>query len=155
VATIISKVTVDTVPPARHEHTRTWDLDEIEAAAPIEVDDFGEIVKSTKKSKPFLACANCPEPLRVSAAARDSDDRIWGLKCGHLVDERCLKQLSTPETPEEQEPSPKRRKRGRKQKPAPVEHTWNCPTCEREHISQLVEGAWKQKSRLGGTLLFV
>jgi hypothetical protein len=165
VPAIIARVTIPTIPPARAGYTSTWDIVDVEAALPIELDERGRVLPT--KRKPYLACANCPEPLRASAGVRTDDDRVWALKCGHLLDERCFKALAgapgaakdeaeiKANEQEEVEPSPKRRK-ARKAKPAPLQdHTWNCPTCSREHVSQTVGGEWKQKEGLGATQIFV
>lgn len=43
-----------------------------------------------------LVCASCHLPLRVSQGQRNDDDRVFSLQCGHLVDKRCLDDISQP-----------------------------------------------------------
>lgn len=170
VASILAKVALPVVPPAREGYTHSWDIDEVEtefqSKATIELDDSGKVVKTGPKRKPYLACCNCPEPLRISSAMRDDNDRIWALRCGHLVDERCLKTLVRAETPEPNEeedeaPAPKRARKSRKNKKTPAtpvflpEHTWKCPTCKRQHTTQYIDGEWKQKPGAGAVQIFV
>lgn len=43
-----------------------------------------------------LVCASCHMPLRVSQGQRNEGDRVFSLQCGHLVDKRCLDDISQP-----------------------------------------------------------
>ncbi|KAI5452049.1 hypothetical protein NCC49_000992 [Naganishia albida] len=43
-----------------------------------------------------LVCASCYLPLRVSQGQRNEGDRVFALRCGHLVDKRCLDDISQP-----------------------------------------------------------
>ena len=43
-----------------------------------------------------LVCASCHLPLRVSQGQRNDGDRVFSLQCGHLVDKRCLDDISQP-----------------------------------------------------------
>lgn len=43
-----------------------------------------------------LVCASCYLPLRVSQGQRNDGDRVFALRCGHLVDKRCLDDISQP-----------------------------------------------------------
>ena len=45
-----------------------------------------------------LVCAHCSDLLILNAALRpnESDRRVWGLRCGHIIDEKCLNQLGQP-----------------------------------------------------------
>jgi hypothetical protein len=43
-----------------------------------------------------LVCASCHMPLRVSQGQRNEGDRVFALQCGHLVDKRCLDDISQP-----------------------------------------------------------
>jgi len=45
-----------------------------------------------------LVCANCSDLLLINAALHpnESDRRVWGLRCGHIIDEKCLNQLGQP-----------------------------------------------------------
>ena len=46
-----------------------------------------------------LICANCSDLLLVNAALPpdESDRRVWGLRCGHIIDEKCLNRLGQPQ----------------------------------------------------------
>ena len=46
-----------------------------------------------------LICANCSDLLLINAALHPSenDRRVWGLRCGHIIDEKCLNQLGQPD----------------------------------------------------------
>ena len=46
-----------------------------------------------------LVCANCSDLLLLNAALLpdESDRRVWGLRCGHIIDEKCLNQLGQPQ----------------------------------------------------------
>lgn len=46
--------------------------------------------------KPHLVCARCQVPLRVSEGMRYEDDRVYALRCGHVVDAKCLAEMSKP-----------------------------------------------------------
>ncbi|KZW03519.1 hypothetical protein EXIGLDRAFT_721729 [Exidia glandulosa HHB12029] len=56
--------------------------------------------KGKRKAPPvaqrMLVCAKCVEPLR--AGASDKSVRVWALRCGHVIDGRCL--LALAEDPE-------------------------------------------------------
>lgn len=45
-----------------------------------------------------LICANCSDLLLINAALHPSenDRRVWALRCGHIIDEKCLNQLGQP-----------------------------------------------------------
>lgn len=42
---------------------------------------------------PTLLCSSCPRPLIIGG---DGDDRIWALRCGHLLCGACLDQIGIP-----------------------------------------------------------
>jgi hypothetical protein len=92
---------------------------------PITIDEDGHVVsdrpaksrrlntKSPKKkvkatrppkppAKPYLACANCANPLYLSEQYRSEADKVYLLRCGHVLDERCLDPLSRPVTMEQE-----------------------------------------------------
>ncbi|KAK0188091.1 hypothetical protein F5146DRAFT_1141544 [Armillaria mellea] len=49
-----------------------------------------------------LVCANCNEPLYQSGSGTVEDQRrrrIWSLRCGHLIDGKCVDRLSVPQAP--------------------------------------------------------
>lgn len=45
-----------------------------------------------------LVCAHCSDSLLINAALHpsESDRRVWGLRCGHIIDEKCLNLLGQP-----------------------------------------------------------
>ena len=53
--------------------------------------DTGQVIAT-------LVCANCSDLLLLNAALHpnESDRRVWGLRCGHIIDEKCLNQLGQP-----------------------------------------------------------
>ncbi|KAF8954298.1 hypothetical protein BDZ97DRAFT_1908295 [Flammula alnicola] len=59
------------------------------------------------KLNALLVCAKCLDPLILNAGLDPEEaqyKRIWGLRCGHLIDEKCLNELGQP--PEEDEQAP-------------------------------------------------
>ncbi|RSH81687.1 uncharacterized protein EHS24_007870 [Apiotrichum porosum] len=168
VPTILAKVVPSVIPPAPKGFTHTWDAEEIDTevngSTAIELDGAGQVVP-IKKRQPYLACACCPEPLRVLSAARSDKDRVWALRCGHLVDERCLDTLGSGSDDEDDPPllddeplSKKRRPARKAKKVQPVkEYTWECPVtgCARQHVSVFVDGVWKPKEGAGAVQIYV
>lgn len=129
---------------------------DIQAKEPIVID--GD--EDAQGNERYLECPGCLDPLRISSGYRSADDRVWALRCGHLVDQKCLRKLSTPVTPEQiknvtnmssgesgvltiledsdvSRPSKKRRKKG-KTASGPLIHVWKCPVagCARLHTSR-------------------
>jgi hypothetical protein len=49
-----------------------------------------------KYHKSHLVCAACKAPLRVSEGMRNEDDRVFALRCGHVVDSKCFETISKP-----------------------------------------------------------
>lgn len=167
------------VPPAANDgFTRTWDADDLTKEAEekekrgvvIELDERGIVVPEKRKvrGQPYLACCACPEPLRVSSADRTPDDRVWALRCGHVLDQRCFKHYAEPEAGEAEslpvldEPPPKRRKsarstRAKATRASKKEYVWACPVsgCAHEHVSVMVNDAWMPMENLGGVQVYV
>ena len=54
-----------------------------------------------------LVCANCSDSLLLNAALLpdESDRRVWGLRCGHIIDEKCLNRLGQPHQVVDDSPS--------------------------------------------------
>ncbi|PPQ63246.1 hypothetical protein CVT24_005706 [Panaeolus cyanescens] len=60
---------------------------------------------SVSTSKPsalssLLVCARCMSPLLLNSAMTEEDakeKRVWGLRCGHLLDEKCLNEVGQPQ----------------------------------------------------------
>lgn len=175
---ILDTVKPEVLPAANNEFTRTWDADDLakeleekeKRGVVVELDERGVVVPERRKvrGQPYLACCACPEPLRVSSADRTPDDRVWALRCGHVLDQRCFKHYAEPEggdvesLPVLDEPSPKRRKSGRSTRAKATraskkEHVWNCPVsgCAREHVSVMVNEAWVPMENLGGVQVYV
>ena len=52
----------------------------------------------TGKVTATLVCANCSDLLLINAALlpNENDRRVWGLRCGHIIDEKCLNLLGQP-----------------------------------------------------------
>ncbi|KAL1405776.1 hypothetical protein Q8F55_007449 [Vanrija albida] len=176
VAAILAKVSADTVPEARKGFSRTWEAEDIDADPAdkaIRIDDAGRVIPPTpkKKRKPYLSCAHCVNALRVSSAHRDAKDNVWALRCGHLIDQRCLHDLCAQGGEGEGEgedgaddarpakrarASPRKSKRRTAAKP-PVEQSWTCPVadCKRAHVAVLVDGQWTQKQGEGAIQIYV
>ncbi len=182
VAGIISKVDLPEFDPPQEGYMANFEIDESVKASkptsPIALDEDGRVISTKPKSKPYLACANCPEPLLVSSAYRTGSDRVWALRCGHMIDQRCLDDLSTPSTEDElasvhrhppgdlpvlgadSHPIKKGRKRAKVTKktspPAPDEYEWKCPVdgCGRVHCSVREGENWKQKEGEGALSVY-
>ncbi|KAF8761867.1 Lipase (class 3) [Rhizoctonia solani] len=104
----------------------------------------------TTKITSLLICAGCRRPLRTGG------DRLWALRCGHMIDSRCYSAFSRPLSARLDPPvgvplldggyPHKRRKTGKgKGKPAVEVHEWKCPVkdCAKVHKSERTEdGEW-------------
>ncbi|KAI6025681.1 hypothetical protein F5J12DRAFT_764165 [Pisolithus orientalis] len=67
-------------------------LDDSHSPEPSNADD-------SRHADPALACAHCHDPLFLGASdvGDDRDQRrLWGLRCGHLLDGKCIKKLMKP-----------------------------------------------------------
>ena len=62
-----------------------------------------------------LVCANCSDLLLINAALLpdENDRRVWGLRCGHIIDEKCLNQLGQPPQVVNDSPALTRRGKGK------------------------------------------
>lgn len=156
IQTVLAKVTPEKVPVAQRGFARTWDaevlVEEGEKQRGIVLDDTGDVVK--QQIKPYLSCSACPEPLRLGSAARDDNDRIFALRCGHLLDGKCTAALAAGPLEDTAPPAKRRKTRsGNKNR----EHIFHCPVkgCGREHVSVLVDGQWAQKDGLGAVQVYV
>ncbi|CAE6365573.1 unnamed protein product [Rhizoctonia solani] len=118
----------------------------------------------TAKLTSVLICAGCRRPLRTGG------DRLWALRCGHMIDSRCYSTLSRPLSarigPPLGGPPPldggyphKRRKTGKgKGKPAIEVHEWKCPVkdCAKIHKSERTEeGEWVPVKDHGAIKVFI
>jgi hypothetical protein len=169
---ILDSVRPETPPAAADGFARTWDAEDLtkeleekeKRAVVVELDERGRIVPDKRKPRGqvYLACCACPEPLRIDNATRSPDDRVWALRCGHLLDQRCYKEYSQPaeELPVLDGPAPKRRRSARatrSTRAAKKQHEWTCPVvgCGHEHVSVMVDDAWTPMEGLGGVQLYV
>ncbi|TEB18907.1 hypothetical protein FA13DRAFT_1744935 [Coprinellus micaceus] len=63
-------------------------------------DDEEQVAKSEEvKMSTLLVCAGCSEPLILNSGLTGSDAsnrRIWALRCGHLIDGKCLAKIGQP-----------------------------------------------------------
>ncbi|WVW85396.1 hypothetical protein I302_107434 [Kwoniella bestiolae CBS 10118] len=178
VQTILSKINPQPYPKSliTKGFTNDFDMDSIVSKEPIELDDEGNIItRKAKHKKEHLVCSQCNLPLLVSSSYTSPKDKIWVLRCGHMLDECCLDKLQTPITQRElssvirQEeaktgtldgdgtPEKKRRRKNASRKakkvepPRPDEYAFKCPVvgCGREHRSVNVEGGWRAKDGEG------
>ena len=180
VGRVVARLPLHQFEPPREGFTVGFEIDStINPPSPIILDDDGRVVRSRisrAKPKPYLACANCTEALLVSSAYRTPSDRVWALRCGHLVDQRCLEVLSAPKTATE-DASVRRgppgglpimgtesvvvtRGRGKRARvtkpPPPAEYRWSCPVegCGRTHVSVQVGEGWTQKEDEGARQVY-
>ena len=108
----------------------------------IDVDEEpGPSTKTTGSSSPTknnenlntLVCARCLEPLVLGGSNMSEDERfrrrLWGLRCGHMLDGQCVAELMKPQRASDLEPigmegtdieSPSLKSRGQDATPSPV-----------------------------------
>ncbi|KAG8750579.1 hypothetical protein FRC11_010281 [Ceratobasidium sp. 423] len=114
-----------------------------------------------------LICAGCRRPLRTGG------DRLWALRCGHMIDSRCYNSLSRPQfsslpliarlgSPVHPGPASKRRKANKgkgKAKGVMESHEWACPVkeCGKIHKSERMAGEedWVPDKDNGGIKVFI
>lgn len=131
---------------------------DLEASVPIVIDAEDD----SPPREVYFECPMCLDPLRVSSGYRSAQDRVWVLRCGHMIDQKCLHKLATPTTPEQiknvinwsgdlgylpilggDEPPPpaKKKRKTTKKSNGPVIHVWKCPVegCGVLHTSQKKE----------------
>lgn len=173
---ILESVKPETPPSAGEGFTRTWDAEDLakeveekeRRGVVVELDESGRVVPEKRKARgqPYLACSACPEPLRLGSANRSPEDRVWALRCGHILDQRCFKFYAEPSSSsglpllDDAQPPNKRRRSGRTRaptRPTKREHTWSCPVkgCGHEHVSVLEGEEWAQLDNLGGVQMYV
>ena len=83
----------------------------------IDVDDEpGPSTKTSGSSSPSknnenlntLVCARCLDPLVLSGVSMSGEERIrcrlWGLRCGHMIDGKCIAELMKPRPVPDSEP---------------------------------------------------
>lgn len=158
--------TFDFAPNSSDEDlSRTRYFPRTSANAPIVIDDNDE-QSSSKPSTSFeapssssalrssisskltinLVCARCLEPLLLNESLGSDDDgrRVWALRCGHLVDEKCLNEIGQPDEDVEAEsqnlPIPGRKNKGKAKAKA-------RPTYS-EAVAEVIEANNSIRSRL-------
>ncbi|WVF67478.1 hypothetical protein IAT40_002234 [Kwoniella sp. CBS 6097] len=199
VQTILSRVEVPKYDPPPIGFSRDFEIgsEDDEDKNPITIDEEGNVVRPSPKTiklqmtnknkrRPYLICANCPSALLVSSAYKSETnaDRVWALRCGHLIDQKCLEILSTPTTSKEMAtviryPNPdlevlddtpvnrrnKRRKTTKKnggdskdkKEKRPDEYLWTCPVsgCEEQHVSiDVGGGSWVSREGEGAISVY-
>jgi hypothetical protein len=165
-AVIIARIPMPDALDLPDGYTSDFDLNDT-----IEIDQ-------PKHAKRFMACTECGDPLYINDGQKSQDDRVWGLRCGHLIDQKCLLEISSPQVEDDRlniiRPPPggldilgeeggKVKKRGYKRKASkrttnePVEYEWKCPVndCGWGHVSVLNEAEWKQDEEEGAVQLYV
>lgn len=149
--------------------TNSFDLESL--PGPIVVDDNGDVDKPIT----FFVCASCEDPLLVSGAYESSADRVWALRCGHLLDQKCLDRSSIPTTPDQvrriinytagglpilgDEAPKKKRRPSKRHNTKPSVFPWSCPVegCRREHCSEKRpdQEVWLQTEESGALAAFM
>ncbi|KAH9917005.1 uncharacterized protein B0H18DRAFT_1036150 [Fomitopsis serialis] len=86
----------------------------------IVLNDDGEITEgpsrtsansSVVEASASLVCARCNDPLSLTAESAAPEEeiarrRIWGLRCGHMLDGKCVQELMSPPAPPPPPPPP-------------------------------------------------
>lgn len=169
---IIAQVPKFEYPPLPDGFTSNFEID-----STIEIDQ-------PASSKRYLACVYCADPLLLSSGQKTPLDRVWALRCGHLVDQKCLDKISSPQTEDDRaninRPPPaglpilgeneataaagrgggrkakKARPNTRKTANKPVEYEWECPAkgCGHSHKSVLKDAEWVQTELEGALQLY-
>ncbi|KAG1779019.1 hypothetical protein EV702DRAFT_116365 [Suillus placidus] len=85
-------------PPSGFTHD--FELSSMTPASVIDIDSPGSSSSSSSCSgETMLACPQCHDPLMLGAADVAEDRakrRLWGLRCGHLLDGKCVEELMKP-----------------------------------------------------------
>ncbi|TFK50093.1 hypothetical protein OE88DRAFT_319222 [Heliocybe sulcata] len=85
------------------------------AKSVIVIDDSpgpsGSSSTSSEDPSNVLVCAHCLDPLTIGSGADTSEDgqkqrRVWALRCGHILDGKCIETLMKPPSEPEPEPEP-------------------------------------------------
>jgi hypothetical protein len=164
---LTAKVNIQTHQSTKGGFVDNWDL---EASRPIELDDAGDAVKPTPI---YLRCGNCDEPLLLSSAYDSPEDRVWALRCGHMIHEGCLGRISTPTKGQtanithfgangaildDDGSARKKRKTTSKKVPKPSVFRWQCPVkgCGVWHASEkkVDEEKWTQTEDAGALAVY-
>lgn len=85
-------------PPSGFTHD--FELSSMTPARVIDIDSPGSSSSSSSRSgETMLTCPRCHDPLMLGAADVSEDRakrRLWGLRCGHLLDGKCVEELMKP-----------------------------------------------------------
>lgn len=85
-------------PPSGFAHD--FELSSMTPAPVIDIDSPGSCSSSSGRSgETMLTCPRCHDPLMLGGAdvAEDrAQRRLWGLRCGHLLDGKCVEELMKP-----------------------------------------------------------
>ncbi|KAG2132977.1 hypothetical protein DEU56DRAFT_423097 [Suillus clintonianus] len=80
--------------------THDFELSVMTSAPVFDIDSPGSSSSSSSRSgETMLACPRCHDPLMLGAADVAEDRakrRLWGLRCGHLLDGKCVEELMKP-----------------------------------------------------------
>lgn len=129
----------------------TFEIPEI----PVVLDENGRVVPPRgKPRRPYIACSSCENQLLLSTAYRSPADGVHVLRCGHMLDHKCLERIAYPADgvipraePLDEEPKTKKRRTHLRKKADEVRrYEWMCPVkgCGLEHWSVWKDGAWSQ-----------
>lgn len=165
---LTAKVDIPTHQVIKAGFVDNWDL---EANRPIELDDAGDAIKPAFPM--YLRCGDCDEPLLLSSAYESPEDRVWALRCGHMVHEGCLGKISIPAKGQtanithfrangavldDDGPSKKKKKSTSKKVPKPSVFRWQCPVggCRVWHASEkkVDEEKWTQTEDAGALAVY-
>ncbi|KAG8716474.1 hypothetical protein FRC08_009452 [Ceratobasidium sp. 394] len=156
----------------RKKEEKVLEVIELLSDDEMDTDKEGEL----EKVQTVLVCTSCRRPLRMGG------DRLWALRCGHMIDARCYRKLAErPIAPKDmpvldaefsvERMTARKRKRLTAMKSAampapPVPHVaetieWTCPValCGRAHWSERVvmggTSAWQPVKETGAVGVFV
>ena len=51
---------------------------------------------SSDEATSLIVCAQCLDPLTLNNGTEDAQSRLWGLRCGHIIDGKCMQKLMQP-----------------------------------------------------------
>lgn len=166
---IIAQVPTFEYPPAPEGFTSDFEID-----STIEIDQ-------PASSKRFLACVYCVEPLLLQSGEKTPGDKNWALRCGHIIHQRCLEKISSPQSEDDRDNvnrpdglaglpvlgggdigvgkrgrTAKRPRAAKKQPSKPVEYEWTCPVkhCGHPHRTVLKDAEWKQDEMEGALQMY-
>ena len=113
-----------------------------------------ETASGAGKLNAVLVCAKCLDPLVLNAGLDPEEGqfrRVWGLRCGHLIDEKCLNELGQP--PHQEEEVVVDRKGKGKAKAAPRKHTYGDAVPELQSLADAEVPNIRSRLRSRGSAL--